>query len=154
MSTVSTLSSKAADEVVDADGFAHPIGRKLRTFDVGGIPPYEYPGVVQFLKAAKLTDLTADEIRAFLLLRDNPDPRGCTRDDVAWTLDASPRKATVWLEELQRKGYVRHSSVQRADDRGEPIVAWVVDGANGWSNPDVLFWEFGYLMDTDCDCCG
>lgn len=140
------------DEVTD-DGFAHPLGRKLRSFDVGGISPYEYPGVVEFLKEAKLVDLTADEIRAFLLLRDNPDPRGYTRDSVAGMLDISARKASTCLDQLRRKRYVLHSTVERPDELVDLNVGWVVDRTNPWTDPEVLFWEFGYLMDSHCDCC-
>ncbi|MEO0031925.1 MAG: hypothetical protein RIS94_1683 [Pseudomonadota bacterium] len=33
------------------DGYAPQIGRKLRSFDEGGTPPCDHPGVIAFLKA-------------------------------------------------------------------------------------------------------
>lgn len=133
--------NKAQVEEDEAMAFERP----LRTFDIETIAPYDHKGVVAFLHADKLSDLTSDEIRIFLLLRDNPDPRGYTTRYIARWLDMSPRLARSCLSALDRKGYALASGVIRYNERGRSIKAWVCNREHWYADEDMLYWEFGRL---------
>lgn len=81
------------------------IGRKLRTFDIETIAPYDHAGLVGFLKADKLSDLSPNQIRIFLMLRDNPDPRGYSVHEIAEQLELSRKATRACLRVLKQKGY-------------------------------------------------
>ena len=122
------------------------LGRKLRAFDVEVAAPYDNRGVVAFLKAEKLTELTLAQIRVFLLLRDTPELEGLSAGEIADHLDMAPNSVRSCLSALKRHGHARHSAVQQRDERGHKRVAWVYDPDSLWADEDQLYWEFAELF--------
>ena len=109
------------------------------------VAPCDHKGLVAFLKADKLTELTSAQIRVFLVLRDNPKPEGFTAAYIAEWLDMAQNTVRSCLSVLKREGYALHSLVERRDDRGQPITAWVYDPTHMWADDEELFSEFARL---------
>lgn len=120
-------------------------GRNARTFDVEAIAPYDHKGLVAFLKAEKLNELSARQIRVYLMLRDNPKLEGYTASHIAVRLELGSNTVRSCLSVLKREGYAMHSPMDQRDDRGRKIVTWIYDPDHCWSNDGDLFWEFGKL---------
>ena len=118
------------------------IGRKLYSFDIETIAPYDHYPLMAFLQADKLSDLSVKEIRIFLLLRDNTDPQGYTDAYIAEHLELSLATVDSCLGSLKWKGYSEQSNVVPLLGESGAARAWVVNRANGWADADTLFWEF------------
>lgn len=120
--------------------------RKLRTFDVEAIAPYDNKGLVAFMAADKLAELTPQQVRVFMLLRDTAEAEGLTKTFVAERLDIPNRSACDSLRVLKRLGYARHSDVDQYDANSRKVTAWVYDPTHWFSDEDFLYWEFGELF--------
>lgn len=121
------------------------IGRKMRSFDIEMIAPFDHKALVAFLKADKLSELTTEQIRVFLMLRDTVASEGLSAAELAAELDITPAVAQFSITALNSKGYVRRSSVKRYDALGQQIIAWVYDGDHWAADDDMLYWEFGEI---------
>jgi len=121
------------------------IGRDLYMFDIEIIAPYDHDALIAFLKADKLSDLSSEEIRIFLLLRDNMDPHGYTDSYIAEHLAMTLPTVRSCLGSLRWKGYAEQSNVVPILGEAGAALAWVVDRANEWTDPDLLFSEFARL---------
>lgn len=135
--------------VTTFDGLDHPTwpgpARKLRTFDVEAVAPYDHKGLVAFLRADKLQNLNSAQIRIFLLLRDTVAPEGLRTAYISEHLEMSRRSVSSCLSVLKRLGYARHSSAEGHDGRTRIVVGWVYDPSHWFSDEEFLFWEFGEL---------
>lgn len=138
--------TKARRKQRQVDEEMREFGRRLRSFDIEAIAPYDHKGLVAFLKADKLSDLTTAQVRVFLLLRDTPDPKGLTTSYISSWLEMSPNTVRFCLAALKARGYATHSNVERRDERGRPVVAWVYDRSHWFADEDFLYWEFGELL--------
>ena len=127
---------------LDGDFLPH---RTLRSFDGYAIAPYDHKGLVAFLHAEKLTDLTPDEIRVFLLLRENPEPQGYAESYIADHLGMPLLLVRSCLGRLRWMGYAEQSNRIPLLDSNPEAPGWVVDGSNMWADADMLFWEFAPL---------
>ncbi|MCB2051354.1 MAG: hypothetical protein KDE63_07980 [Novosphingobium sp.] len=146
MNFLNTLFPKRnRDGLAGSDAQLVKLGRKLRTFDIETVAPYDNKGVVAFLKADKMSKLSSAQIRVFLMLRDNPEPEGFTARHIAEWLEMTPNSVRSCLSVLKREGYALHSKVEQRDSRGQKVIAWVYDPGCPWADDDLLYWEFGKL---------
>jgi hypothetical protein len=117
--------------------------RRLRSFDAVVIAPYDDEGVVAFLKASKLRDLSTDEIRVYLAIMDWAGVLGLTESWIAEHLELAPYRVRSSLRHLECEQYIMPSGFK--EDGGNPRVAWICNPDELWSDPEILYLEFALL---------
>ena len=120
-------------------------GRELRSFDIETIAPYDHAGLVAFLSADKLSELTPTQIKIFLLLRDTNDPSGLTAMYIAEWLKLPARSVCACLRVLDAKGYASRIEAKHRNTHGAYVATWICNRGHWAADEEFLFWEFERL---------
>ena len=135
------LRRPAINHLSDQEAWSGP-GRKLRSFDIETIAPYDHAGLAAFLGADKLSELTPTQIKIFLLLRDTNDPSGLTAMYIAEWLKLPRRSIYAGLHVLTAKGYASHREAKVHNAHGANVASWICNRINWAADEEFLFWEF------------